>query len=113
MGKDSISLGGTALTAAQVQALAAQLGDTNFKKTSYNRIKHNCVDFASHLGQLIEADELPSWCHRGATVGRLVGSGVDSMSAAAAAGIDKVTAAAARAATLNKNYCGQQDVADP
>jgi hypothetical protein len=88
--KDSISLGGTALSAAQVEEAAAQLGLEGYPRTSYNRVRHNCVDFCTELGEKIGADELPMWCQRAATVGKTLGVGVDA-----------VAAAATRAVTLN------------
>jgi len=71
--KEAVELGITELSSKQVATAAANLGCTAFQKTAYDTINHNCVDFAEELCEALGVDELPSWCHRGASAARLIG----------------------------------------
>jgi len=64
------TLGSTTLTTEQVEAVAAEIGETLFQAKTYNRIKHNCGDFCRELSKRLRVDEPPSWCTRAADMAR-------------------------------------------
>jgi hypothetical protein len=99
--KDSIYLGTTAWTSAQVQEAAEQLGSRTFTSTSYDKINHNCVDFVRSLGALLGATELPLWCYRASSMARLLGN----MGAAGVAGVQRAGVAAAQALPIPSSSC--------
>jgi len=73
--KQAVGLGTTQLSAEQVEDVARNLGESLFVRTSYNRIHHNCVDFAKHLCKALGAQEPPSWSYRGANIAKTLGMG--------------------------------------
>jgi len=76
------TLGTTTLTTEQVEAVAAEIGETLFQAKTYNRIKHNCGDFCRELSKRLRVDEPPSWCTRAADMARnfnLGGPAVDGI----------------------------------
>jgi len=73
--KEAVDLGETAQSAAQVEEAAEQLGRVDFQAAAYDRIRHNCVDFVRELAELLGAEQLPLWCHRGAAAARLLQDG--------------------------------------
>lgn len=73
--KESVELGTTLMTPRQVEDLCAKLGLEQYSEDSYNRIHHNCVDFARSLTSRLGAGEVPLWCYRGAAAARLLGLG--------------------------------------
>jgi len=91
--KESICLGTTAWTSAQVEEAAGQLGLKNFLASSYDKIGHNCVDFVRSLGGILGATELPLWCHRASSVARLL----KEMGAAGQARLERAGVAASHA----------------
>lgn len=76
--KQAVACGTTTLSAGQVQEACENLGRKDFSKASYNRIHHNCVDFARALCVTMDAGELPLWCCRGAETAKLLGFGSPS-----------------------------------
>jgi len=70
-------LGSTTVAPGQVEDLCCQLGNRDFVKASYNKIHHNCVDFARTLSSKLGAGEIPAWCYRGAAIAKVMGLGGD------------------------------------
>lgn len=70
--KEAVALGSTATSHAIVEDLATRAGMSWFQAASYNRINHNCVDFAHHLCALLGVDPPPLWCYRGAATARML-----------------------------------------
>ena len=68
--KEKIYLGTTAMTPGQVSQAAEQLGSRTFTSATYNKVHHNCTDFARSLGALLGATDLPFWCHRASSTAR-------------------------------------------
>lgn len=68
-------LGSTTSTPGQVEDICTALGRGEFAKASYNKIHHNCVDFAQTLSARLGAGEIPGWCYRGAAIGKILGIG--------------------------------------
>merc|ERR1719440_935468 len=67
-------MGPTSLTADQVEEIARQLGSSEYRRSSYNRLQHNCVDFAQDLcARMQVSGEFPAWCHRGSSTVRQLG----------------------------------------
>lgn len=106
--KESICLGSTAWTSAQVEEAAGQLGAKTFTANSYDKIGHNCVDFVRSLGSLLGATDLPLWCHRASSVARVI----NEMRAQGVAGLERVGTAAAQALPLPSSTCTQSTVDD-
>jgi len=73
--RESVSLGTTQLSAEQVEEQARDLGEGPFLRKSYNKIHHNCVDFAKVFCNAIGAQEPPSWSYRGANIAKTLGMG--------------------------------------
>mmetsp|Transcript_35984 Transcript_35984/g.81242 ORF Transcript_35984/g.81242 Transcript_35984/m.81242 type:complete len:422 (+) Transcript_35984:101-1366(+) len=70
--RESIMLGDTRLSAAQVEGCAGFLGKQEFQKASYNRIHMNCIDFCQKLAGKLGASEIPAWCYRGVAAARMM-----------------------------------------
>jgi len=68
-------IGFTAKTREQVKEICEELGKGSWGKSSYNRIHHNCVDFARALCEKLGAGDIPLWCYRGAAAAKLLGIG--------------------------------------
>eukprot|EP00933_Yihiella_yeosuensis_P018107 TRINITY_DN14999_c0_g1_i1.p1 TRINITY_DN14999_c0_g1~~TRINITY_DN14999_c0_g1_i1.p1 ORF type:complete len:174 (-),score=22.34 TRINITY_DN14999_c0_g1_i1:248-769(-) len=75
--KEAVPLGRTKLKPSQIEELATVIGQGDFLKDSYRRIDHNCVDFARRFSQVLEVNEPPSWCHRGASTAKALGLGAE------------------------------------
>lgn len=77
--KDACRMGTTSMTAEHVDEIVEQLSAVKFAAAHYNRLSHNCVDFAEELcSWLGVVSEIPSWCHRGLTMARLMNIGADT-----------------------------------
>lgn len=68
-------IGFTPKTREQVKEICEDLGKGSWGKASYNRIHHNCVDFARALCEKLGAGDIPLWCYRGAAAAKLLGIG--------------------------------------
>lgn len=97
--KQPVLLGVTMLSTAEIEAIAAEFGSGAFASHTYDKINHNCVDFAQEFSQRLGADDLPLWCYRGAATARWMGWGNKSPGAAFAgtAGSEGEAAAATEA----------------
>lgn len=73
--KQAVGLGNTELSAWEVEEHGADLGSCYFPQDSYERVGHNCADFARWLSARLGTDELPMWCYRAAAFARLLGLG--------------------------------------
>jgi hypothetical protein len=74
--KETVEMGTTCLTIDQVELIAKQLSSASYQRHSYQRLQHNCVDFAQGFCACLGvAGELPAWCHRAASTARLMGFG--------------------------------------
>jgi len=81
--KQAVSLGKTRLSSQEVENICEQMSKASYTKMSYNRIQHNCVDFAQELSEKLGGAEIPLWCYRGAATARLFGWGLEKDEAAA------------------------------
>lgn len=71
-------MGATSITAEQVEDVVEQLSASKFVAVRYNRLQHNCVDFAQELcSWLGVANSVPSWCQRGLSMARFMNFGGD------------------------------------
>jgi hypothetical protein len=74
--KETIVMGATKMSAAQVEAVASEFSSSTYQLLSYNRIQHNCVDFAMELcSSLGVSSDFPAWCCRGTSTARMIGLG--------------------------------------
>lgn len=82
----TVCLGTTQHSAEQVEQIAIELGEKDFQRSKYNRINHNCTDFARRFCKDLGASqEPPSWSHRGADLAKMFGWGGGKAEAAAEA----------------------------
>jgi hypothetical protein len=79
--KQNVSVGTTTRSVAEVEAICAELGKSQYLAASYNRINHNCVDFARSLCAQLGAGDVPGWCYRGATAAKALGIAAGSRAA--------------------------------
>lgn len=79
--KQNVPVGTTTRSVAEVEAICAELGKSQYLAASYNRINHNCVDFARSLCALLGAGDVPGWCYRGATAAKALGIAAGSRAA--------------------------------
>lgn len=68
--KQAESLGHTALTVEQIDRIADDLGNDAFKRNTYVKLDHNCVDFAKVFCQRLSVQEPPPWCSWAADTAR-------------------------------------------
>lgn len=80
-------MGTTSMTAEQVEDIVEQLTAVKFAAVHYNRMRHNCVDFAQELCSWLGiVNDVPNWCHRALTMARLMNFGADKANSKAYAG---------------------------
>lgn len=73
--KSGHSLGCTSLIEAEVLELATRLANNDFQADTYNRVNHNCTDFARRFCEGLGVNPPQDWCYRGATTARWLGFG--------------------------------------
>eukprot|EP00929_Paragymnodinium_shiwhaense_P051261 TRINITY_DN25808_c0_g1_i1.p1 TRINITY_DN25808_c0_g1~~TRINITY_DN25808_c0_g1_i1.p1 ORF type:complete len:311 (+),score=68.66 TRINITY_DN25808_c0_g1_i1:122-1054(+) len=71
--KETVDLGATWLSEAEVEVRASHFGAEDFVMNSYSKLEHNCVDFAKLFCQQLGAAPPPTWCHRGLSTVRFLG----------------------------------------
>jgi len=71
--KQGVDVGTTTRSVAEVEAICAALGNSQYLAASYKRINHNCVDFARSLCAELGAGDVPGWCYRGAAAAKALG----------------------------------------
>merc|ERR1712137_813412 len=73
--KEAVEMLPTQLSSEETEEICISFGRAEYIRSSYNRIHHNCVDFARSLCLKLDAGEIPSWCYRGAATAKLFGLG--------------------------------------
>eukprot|EP00403_Amphidinium_massartii_P023051 CAMPEP_0178395014 /NCGR_PEP_ID=MMETSP0689_2-20121128/13003_1 /TAXON_ID=160604 /ORGANISM="Amphidinium massartii, Strain CS-259" /LENGTH=392 /DNA_ID=CAMNT_0020015661 /DNA_START=60 /DNA_END=1235 /DNA_ORIENTATION=+ len=70
--RESIELGKTTLSAAQVEGCAGFLGREQFHRAAHDHINNSCVDFCQSMAAKLGVSGLPVWCYRGTSAARLL-----------------------------------------
>jgi len=70
--KQEVASGSTFLSPDQILEIAEDLANSSFSRRSYDRIHHNCTDFAREFCSRLGAEEPPEWCSRAATTARMI-----------------------------------------
>lgn len=81
--KEGVPLGTTSHSKQMAEQLANDLGQRVYRKGTYNKIKHNCVDFCRDYAKALGVDPPPPWVSRALDLGRMVGLGAAGAPAAA------------------------------
>lgn len=81
--KQGVPVGTTTWSVAEVDAFCAEFGKSQYLAASYNRINHNCVDFARSLCAKLGAGDVPGWCYRGAALAQAKDGWMEALGLAA------------------------------
>jgi len=100
--KQEVALGSTHLSVDQVLENAEDLANSSYPRRSYDRIHHNCTDFAREFCKRLGAEEPPEWCARAANTARMIVSKEEELQCEPV----RADATAAAAATLPDGELG-------
>lgn len=73
--KESVDLGNTTYTLAEIERIGEELGANGFAKGEYNLVHHNCHNFCNTLAARLGVNTIPGWCTRGADMAKWIGYG--------------------------------------